>query len=141
MNGRMQRRRTGRMLMMTSFLIGVMAFATVAFAGEKIRTGNYGGFELTCTSICKAGSGTAMTTGATKPYYNYASVVIYGQNGESQGTTYGRGGPTATQSSATATATVNGTNLSRAMTYHAVQTESGSFTDGFINQLVYPVDR
>lgn len=133
-----RRNRTRGRLALISAAIGVMVFGTIAFAGEKESEGDYGGFYLRCTSICEAKYGIAKTLGTTKPYYNYAAVVIYGQDGNSQGTTYGTGGPVSNdEASATAVARMNGNDLLKAVTYHASQTASGSFTDGFLRQLVY----
>lgn len=124
-------------------IFGVMILGVNVYAGERVSTGTNAGYSLTCTSICKIGSGTAKTLGAAKPYNNYASVVIYGKDGASQGTTYGFGG-IATGSAQTRTAAVAtkyGSNLSKAVTYHAVVDSAGSFVDGFLNQLVYTVVR
>lgn len=122
-----------------SIIIGTLLFSATVFAGEVTNYGVYSGHTLTCTSKCYAGYGTAKTLGAVKPYNNYASVVIYRQDGTSQGTTYATGGQAvgSSQTSQAAVATKYGTNLSKAVTYHAIVDSSGSFTDGFLNQLVY----
>lgn len=130
-----------------SAVIGVVfcfaVFSAAVYAGTVVNTGPYAGHYLTCTSICEEKSGTAKTSGAVNPYNNYASVVIYGQDGKSQGTTYSIESNTVDDAEARlpAVATVRGKNLKHAVTYHALTNTSGAFLDSFLKQLVYSVDR
>lgn len=138
-----RQRRNRRISAMIGMVFCVMMFSVTVYAGTENNIKNYAGFDLTCVSICENKKGTAKTTGATKPYNNYASVVIYGQDGKSQGTTYAIGSETvgSSESKVAAVATVSGTNLKNAVTYHAVTNSDGAFIDSFLKQLVFSVDR
>lgn len=120
-----------------------MVFSVTVYAGTVVHITPYAGHDLTCTSICEKGYGTAKTSGAVKPYNNYAAVVIYGQDNKSQGTTYSIGSETLgnSEEKLSAVATVRGTNLKKAVTYHALTNTSGAFLDSFLEQLVYSVAR
>ncbi|MCM1494955.1 MAG: hypothetical protein NC089_04070 [Bacteroides sp.] len=120
-----------------------MLFSVTVYAATVINTGRYAGHNLTCTSICEEKTGTAKTYGGVNPYNNYASVTIYGKDGKSQGTTYAIGSDTVDNAEARlpATATVRGSNLKKAVTYHALTNSNGAFLDSFLEQLVYSVDR
>lgn len=143
------RRRAGRQRQnrRISTMIGMafcfMVFSVAVYAGTVVHNDTYAGHDLICTSICEKGYGTAKTSGAVKPYDNYAAVVIYGQNGKSQGTTcsYGKETLGSSEQKLPATATVQGTNLKNAVTYHALTNANGAFLDSFLEQLVYSVDR
>lgn len=121
----------------------VMLFGITVYAGEKYNSDTYDGHYLNCVSICEKSYGTGKTNGAVKPYYNYAAVIIYGQDGKSQGSTYAvnKNIVGSQEARLTSVAKVKGSNLKSATTYHALVNESGGFTDSFVEQLVYSVDR
>lgn len=137
---RRDKRKCSAMLCIVFF---VMLFGITVYAGERYETGEYDGHYLSCVSICEKTYGTGKTNGAVKPYYNYAAVIIYGQDGKSQGSTYAvnKNIVGSQEARLTSVATVKGSNLRSATTYHALVNESGGFTDSFLEQLVYPVDR
>lgn len=121
----------------------VMLFGITVYAEEQRHNDRYAGHELSCISICEKTYGTAKTEGAVKPYYNYAAVIIYGQDGKSQGSTYAvnKNVVGSQEGRLTSVATVKGSNLKSANTYHALVNESGGFLDSFVEQLVYSVGR
>ena len=138
-----RQRRNRRISAMIGMVFCFMVFSVAVYAGTVVRSGNYAGHDLICTSICEEKTGTAKTLGAVKPYNNYAAVVIYGQDNKSQGTTYSIGSETLgnSEEKLPAVATVRGKDLKNAVTYHALTDTNGAFLDSFLKQLVYPVDR
>lgn len=107
----------------------------IGFGGKAYAlSGQYGNIELTYDGSITATRGTSTTSGAPNPYLNYASVVIYGGDGKSQGTTY-------TTGAGSTTASLNGSNLKKAVTYHAATYANGAFLEDFRKQIIYTVTR
>ncbi len=64
----------------TTFLVGILLFGTVAFARQNTLPHSYHGFILTCYINCESGYGQGSTSGAANPYRNYVSVQTYDIN-------------------------------------------------------------
>lgn len=129
--------------MVLTIMLGCIWGTISVFAKTIENTKKYNGIDLHCISECERTKGVAKTYGATKPYGNYAAVVIYGQNNVSQGTIYNTKYTSSSSAEAAnmAIAKRSGSNLKKAVTYHAVVNGDGSFTDSFLEQLVYTVER
>lgn len=126
-----KKRRIRRGVLMTMCAICL----TLGIGGKAhARVGIYGGFHLTYDGSITKSRGTSTTSDIPDPYFNYASVVIYGTGEKSQGTTYttGRGSTTASKV---------GSNLQKAVTYHAATYSDGAFLEDFKEQIVYTVER
>ncbi|MDE6626811.1 MAG: hypothetical protein K2K56_10660 [Lachnospiraceae bacterium] len=90
-------------------LVMILLSPVLAFAES------YSGFELTCTCSITSTKGKASTSGATKPYYNYVSVIVY-KNGDSKASNLKR--VEGSEASTTASYSLGG--LTKAMSNHYV---------------------
>lgn len=127
-----KKRRIRRGVMMAACaLCLVIGFGGKAYAEEGDW---YGSIWLNYNGSITATRGTSTTSGAPDPYLNYASVVIYGEDGKSQGTTY-------TTGAGSTTASLKGSKLKKAVTYHAAVYTNGAFLEDFSEQLIYTVTR
>lgn len=118
-------------------MVAACAMCLVMGLGGKAYAGSlpYGDIWLNYDGSVSASWGTSTTSGAPDPYLNYASVVIYGDDDtKSQGTTY-------TTGAGSTTALRKGTNLKKAVTYHAATYTNGAFLEDFRKQIIYTVTR
>lgn len=107
----------------------------IGFGGKAYAlSGKYGDIWLDYDGSITATKGTSTTSGAPDPYLNYANIIIYDEDGKSQGTTY-------TTGAGSTTASLKGSKLKKAVTYHAATYSNGAFLEDFREQIVYTITR
>ena len=98
----------------------IVVKATVFYNRSSVTT-DYSGFIMTSTCEVKSGSGKSTTAGAASPYYNYAAIFTYDEDGNLK-----KNKLSITTAGTKASASVSGSGFESAKSCHMITDSNGN---------------